>query len=1556
MTKQRKYGLILFIIIVLSGGAWLSQSGTAPSDKGYELYLTGDTEGAFRYFSENAEKDPQAAYALAMMYLGGTDIPGNSELGQQWLLASAQAGNKSALYNLGFYRYRGLIKESPDDLYGIDSLKKSAQAGVREAQELLGSIYLHDKYRHIPSDIELSRKYMTDAKEQGSFIAKLGLGYIAYQNDKDYKKAVEILTPLLSEHFTFPAMLLAGIYEEGGNGIAQDLNQAEKYKYMALSQISSVSSEDLEPQPLSLYGSLTQKEVTARRDKLETLAKNGNTHARYTLFYIYADGDGVIPDKEKALTYLQPLIDANDPKAMYVWYVATRSHPDYLKKAADAGYPDALFMLYQVYANIRIDYDIEYDTELAKEYLKRAADTGHRDAMMRIIDTTARSYGYPDKETNKLVSSYLAKLLEKYPQDPAVLMLASERYGDDNGHIYDPVRAFEFNKKAAELSPDPEYQDGLAYKYGHGIGIKQDLKKSIEIYKSLIRNKNNHDISDSYHHLTDIYFTYDGGKYIDEKEIIAFLKEDVDDNKNYRQAYFYADILLRDDPVKNRERAMELYGKAREYTSRADIHQAKALIALNTGENNQALKLVLDVLDNERARYILSPKEWNDAAQILFSEGKDNAVAKNFWVYFALTENNPDAIKLIEPLIGHDPAVSYYYALLKLTQAENQPDMTDEALRPSVELMLTASGLGSSDADEYIISQLKQIENTGNKPVHLQAFLRITGLSERDIVLRYKKCADAGSIRCMYELGEIYVNGNYGEKTDPDIAIAWYEKVPDKDYRFTISRLRDLKEGKAKLAELNALVQKGNAEAAYSLAYAWRNGNYGLKSDHDMWLKYLKISADGGYNDAMISLIDNYSETDTISATDKTNLLHLYEQLADAGEQNYTRKLAAQYLSGSNLVSTDRQKARHYFAKAGREGKYELGEMDKFDRNLQLAGESPDAAYQLGYALLTGNGTQKDQKKSVIYLRQAAQAGHDRAAILLSDILTDGKYDKTAQQWIVEPDLSEAVIWLRQYRGPRDVSENITFYETTLKPALSGDNNAILALGQKYQQQGNNPAAQLWFGKSAETGYVPAFCLQAAMTDNRIKKQEILHRGAEKGDICSEVQLAALSLSDPNFTPDSAEWTDAVSWLEKGIKNEDPAVSAAAFTALAGLYSGNTRNDSGNTFRKPDNEKYLAFLQSVADQRADAQIALFFYYRNNNDIDNAIIYLKKAHDGGDISATELLYTFYMPSKYCEDYRDADKAALYLTEWLKRTPHEKNRRDRYTQQPETDTKQLGDAWLEGYCNIDSNPDNAIAWYKTSLEYHSTHALSAMYDAQVKNQNAAEAYYYGLLAEVSSLNESDLVAGLSEQDRKAIEARVRKTQEYEKYGQFEKETEVRRQKAENGNAGAAFSLAVSYARGETVPEDTTKMLYYYEIAGKNGYARAYNTLGNLYRKPNERGIVTDGEKALSYFDAGAKLGDSNTAHLAGDMLYFGQTGLKKDYARAAQYYDMTSLEQGDHHSLAKYKLALIYYNKLAGTGSDDDLRKARDNLLLAAKYGDKDAIQALKEWDFSRISGH
>ncbi|MDT0133297.1 MULTISPECIES: tetratricopeptide repeat protein [Providencia] len=401
------------------------------------------------------------------------------------------------------------------------------------------------------------------------------------------------------------------------------------------------------------------------------------------------------------------------------------------------------------------------------------------------------------------------------------------------------------------------------------------------------------------------------------------------------------------------------------------------------------------------------------------------------------------------------------------------------------------------------------------------------------------------------------------------------------------------------------------------------------------------------------------------------------------------------------------------------------------------------------------------------------------------------------------------------------------------------------------------------------------------------------------------------------------------------------------------LYRDGIKNTKRELNRPKDEQKYLALLLSEENNRTVALVNLYYYYVNSDNA-KALAYLQRAYDKGDLAATKKLYQIYYPGQYCSnsDNVDMDKASRYLKEWIEKSNFQKNTDKHYIHYPESLSEEMGTIYLKGDCNVDQNIDKAIEWYQISLNYHPTHALGSIYQAYVEKGDAKQAYYYALLLDKKP-SSIELLDTLSAQDKQAIEKQVADEKAYEKYGRFAEQIEKQRVEAEAGDKMSAFSLGVAYARGERVPEDTQKMIYYYELAGKNGYPRAYNILGNLYRKDNERGIEKDFPKALYYFDLGAQQNDSNTAHLAGDMLYFGQ-GIPKDYVRAAKYYDITSLEQGTHHAMAKYKLAYMYYNGWVGNKSKEDIQKAHDYLKLGAKYLDDDSIKALKEWDFSMLN--
>ncbi|MBC8653280.1 sel1 repeat family protein, partial [Providencia vermicola] len=447
MTKQLKVWLCIFIVIAIAVGIYfinaLGHSNSAQA--GYDFYQQGDTEAAFKQFENTADVDSQSAYALATMYKDGIGTQPDESKALSWLVKSAAQNNKNALYNLGFYRYDQQIEDTPDDKYGVTSLTKAADLGVIEAQVMVGGIYMEAKYEDIPQNTELARKYFTLAAEQDSRLAKFALGYIAHKVDKDNKKAVEILTPLVSKDFPLPAMLLASIYKEGGNGITPNKIFAKKYESMSMASAFEfiADAERFEPAPLSIYGSLTPEEKQQIIANLETRASQGDETAMYILYQKYMTGEDVRKNKNKAVMYLRPLIQQRAPKALYFNYLADRDNIKDLTEAAEGQYPDALYQAYQVYSGNTFNYDVKRDDELANKYLINAADLGHQKSLITIIEKAIYSYRFPNKQLVDTIKKYTPILIEKYPNSPEALIVVSQVYRNKNSSFYSPEKSFE---------------------------------------------------------------------------------------------------------------------------------------------------------------------------------------------------------------------------------------------------------------------------------------------------------------------------------------------------------------------------------------------------------------------------------------------------------------------------------------------------------------------------------------------------------------------------------------------------------------------------------------------------------------------------------------------------------------------------------------------------------------------------------------------------------------------------------------------------------------------------------------------------------------------------------------------------------------------------------------------------------------------------------------------------------------------------------------------------------------------------------------------------------
>ncbi|MGG4609066.1 tetratricopeptide repeat protein [Providencia sp. Me31A] len=1554
MTKQLKVWLCILIVIALAVSIYFinasSQSNSAQA--GYDLYQQGDTEAAFKQFQKTADTDSQSAYALAMMYKGGIGTPADESQAQSWLVKSAAQNNKNALYNLGFYRYNQEMQDTQDDKNGLTSLIKAADLGLLEAQVMVGGIYMEDKYEEKSRNVEQARKYFTLAAEQDSRLAKFALGYIAHDFDKDNKKAVEILTPLVSKDFPLPAILLASIYEEGGNGITQNKFFAKRYERISMaSTLEFIADADqFEPSPLSLYGSLTLEEKQKIIANLETRASNGDETAMYILYQKYMTGEDVRKNKNKAAAYLYPLVQKRAPKALYLNYLADKDNIKDLTEAADAQYLDAMYAAYRVYSGKTFNYDVKRDDARADKYLTSAADMGHEQALITIIEKTISSHRFPNKQLADIVTKYTSILMEKYPNSPDALIAASNVYGNEDSPLYSPEKSFEALEKANKISPDYDSQIQLARYYIQGFGTKQNLPEAVKILKKGLDQRGYPSTADRL--LVQLYYRYDIKEYVDEKIIIDILKQDVIERKNYELAHFYADYLLQQDAEKNRKLAFELYEQSSKQNYSGSVYYAAALLKYKPEETRRAVNLIVDVLNSPNNKSELSEKEINTANNILLKVGLTTVPAKNLLVNLALFENNTEALKLIEQQIGVDADITYLYGIKKLSQLTHVDDMSDAELKPYYDTILNAAELGSQSASLYIAQNLDRVNYYNDRPYYKARFQRITGLTPDDLVAQYKKCAAQNSNRCLYELGEIYQEGKYGEDANYDTALEYYGKISDPDFSFLKSRKRAIENAKAKFIKIQAEAKQNNPAALRQLADAYKNGSYGQKVDEKKSLEYLTAAAKFNDEKALKRLVDYYNQ-DTLIDTNKSKILGYYDQLANIGSKDYTRKLAHQYLNGSRLVEPNRQKAREYYIKAGSWGDQYIKYMDDFDIGMKMQGESANAKYKVGRAYYYGYGVKEDKLEGVKYLKMASDEGHELALGLYTKILYMGIPNKDNQSWLLEPNWDQAIIYLKKHPNPRRTEDYIEIYNTIVVPAQNGDTTAYIKLGDWYKRYGSPLAARTWYQKSIDAGNLAAYKPLDLVTDSaQVKRQNYLD-GTAKGDLFSKIQLAKDFLYDGNVPTDSADYNTAIQYLQEGMKSADSKLSGNAFNMLTVLYQEGIRNKDKSLNRPKDDKKYLALLQSEEANRPEALIQLYDYYAKTDE-PKALEYLQRAYKNGDLNAVEKLYEINFPNQYCTNRRtaDMDKASTYLKEWLEKSKFEKNTDRRYISAAESLSKKMGDVYLNGKCDMQKDIDKAIEWYLISLNYHDEHALNSLYKAYVAKGDAKQAYYIALRLKKNTSN-IELFDELSAKDKQDVDQRFADEQAFQKYGRFTQEIEEQRVKAEAGDKMAAFSLGIAYARGEKVPKDTQKMIYYYELAGKNGYPRAYNILGNLYRKDNKRGIEKDFPKALYYFDLGAQQNDSNTAHLAGDMLYFGQ-GMPKDYVKAAKYYDMTDLEQGTHHAMAKYKLAYMYYNGWIGTKSKEDLQRAHDYLELGAKYLDKDSIKALQEWDFTLLN--
>ena len=109
------------------------------------------------------------------------------------------------------------------------------------------------------------------------------------------------------------------------------------------------------------------------------------------------------------------------------------------------------------------------------------------------------------------------------------------------------------------------------------------------------------------------------------------------------------------------------------------------------------------------------------------------------------------------------------------------------------------------------------------------------------------------------------------------------------------------------------------------------------------------------------------------------------------------------------------------------------------------------------------------------------------------------------------------------------------------------------------------------------------------------------------------------------------------------------------------------------------------------------------------------------------------------------------------------------------------------------------------------------------------------------------------------------------------------------AEQGDAEAAFILALLHANGDGVPQDYKTAAKWYALAPEQGHPSAQYNLGELHR--SGRGVLQDYKAAVRLYRLAAEQGVAH-AHNNLGFMYENGYGVLQDFVRAHMRYNIAA----------------------------------------------------------------
>ncbi|WP_424244569.1 hypothetical protein Dip510_001823 [Elusimicrobium posterum] len=391
--------------------------------------------------------------------------------------------------------------------------------------------------------------------------------------------------------------------------------------------------------------------------------------------------------------------------------------------------------------------------------------------------------------------------------------------------------------------------------------------------------------------------------------------------------------------------------------------------------------------------------------------------------------------------------------------------------------------------------------------------------------------------------------------------------------------------------------------------------------------------------------------------------------------------------------------------------------------------------------------------------------------------------------------------------------------------------------------------------------------------------------------------------------------------------------------------------DTGTKDIKPDNEKYMYWLEEAANLGdAYAQgIAAMEYYKGElteQDYDKAFHLATLAAGQGDDMGQDILADCYRNARGTE--QDIKKA-IY---WYNLAAGQDN---------PFAMESLGFVLSGDYEGV-ADYKKAVIFLEKAAEYEMPDAIARLgylyYKGEgvVKDEKKAIEYFeqaaelgdiysMNFLGEIYYYGENDTPKNMelafkyfSQAYEEGSDRNVNKLASMYEYGEGiakdqEKAADLYAWNAERGNSHAQSMLAYFYTiKNGPRRYDLITALYWYEAAAAQDNAYAMAEIADIYLnsdlselpnkenlKPEELKLYYEKE-ALNFLTPAVEKENAFALYLLGNMYYEGLGGLEKDYKKAASLFEKSA---GLENSYAQKKLAQMYES---GTGVKQDKDKA------------------------------